>query len=278
MGEAWSKLIERVLEPERRHLAHCDEARARWERMHRVDSEARSNALRACEARIEELRAEVFAASDGVVPARMTELEREWRWRARHDNEAELVALWAHVLPPLASPSWVDRKAWRDSERESWVEAAIALAADIDNVQAAEAAIERLRELVLPYGLALPRRTRWRLMAQEGPGAPQLFEGALEHARSACPPSEKDAIFVAADGESRRVYDSMVNHRPDLTNLASDFARATFLDFVWRASALRQGDNPVGALSDLWQKGYAIAEIEPHSIVLWLPPLAHGFA
>jgi molybdopterin synthase catalytic subunit len=57
----------------------------------RLFAERRAQALASCEARIEALRAEVFAAKDGVVSLRMTDREREWRMLARRDPSAGLI-------------------------------------------------------------------------------------------------------------------------------------------------------------------------------------------
>jgi hypothetical protein len=133
--------------PKRPRLALCIEES---DRQRALVVEKRNAELRACEARIEAARAEVFAAKDGVVGNRMTELEREWRRINRGDREGELMNLWAAIAPP----TWIDRKRWRDAPIDQQRDVAIALASDVDGVEAAEAAAIEMTEA---------RRIKWVL-------------------------------------------------------------------------------------------------------------------
>src|SRR4051794_21316085 len=111
MSASWLDLPAFLLRPERPDLSRCLSAREEHLESRGLAAEARRSAITACERRIESARADVFAADNGVVGARMTELEREWRRLSKVDPEAGLMELWARIAPP----SWIDRKRWRDS-------------------------------------------------------------------------------------------------------------------------------------------------------------------
>ena len=86
MRDSWLGLVDAMFCPERPHLERCLRERDHHLAARRLVDEERARAIARCEARIEEARADVFAANDGVVTARMTDLEREWRMLARGDT------------------------------------------------------------------------------------------------------------------------------------------------------------------------------------------------
>src|SRR4051794_15701491 len=105
MLDSWIALIsDSVLRPSRPEVERCLQAREAHVTARRVVAEARARALASCERRIESVRAEVFAAKDGVVTSLMTQLEREWRTLARRDPDDGLMDLWARI----GRPSWID--------------------------------------------------------------------------------------------------------------------------------------------------------------------------
>jgi hypothetical protein len=231
MRSSWQTVIDSMLRPARPHLARCLAEREKHFSAQRAISEERARAIRDCERRIEQARAIVFARQDGIVPLTMTELEREWRVLSRPDLDGALMDLWARIAPP----SWIDRKRWRDSDPTRRVDAAVALAADVEGVERAEMAIRSLRP---------SSRVRFRLQEQDSEHAPALFgEG----------PTEID----------RAVYDAMRERFPDRPLLARDVARVAFLDRV------QQGF----ALVDLWKTGYVIAAMDASWVTLEIPPL-----
>lgn len=223
---SWQKVIDSVLRPPRPHLERCIAEREAY-------VEARRRAIRDCEIRIEQARSAVFAANDGVVTARMTELEREWRTLSRADQEGKLMDLWARIAPP----SWIDRKRWRDSDPEHRLDALIALASDPQGVEAAEQAVLTLRPKA---------RIRWRLRAHDA-----------AHVRE----------LVPAAGESfeRDVYDLALARHPDRPLLARDIAYAAFYETI--------APNHVRPFVDLWTNGYVIADVEAAFVTLEIPPL-----
>ncbi|HEY2513545.1 MAG TPA: hypothetical protein VGI39_21905, partial [Polyangiaceae bacterium] len=156
MREPWLTLVEGVLRPLRPQLERCERERARHLAERRPATEARRRAQAECVAGINAGRAAVFAADDGVVSARMTELEREWRRLSRSEEDA-VMDLWAKVAPS----AWIDRKRWRDSSGGTRLEAAVLLASDVEGVEAAEAAVRALRTALARWGTPVATRIRW---------------------------------------------------------------------------------------------------------------------
>ncbi len=144
----------------------------------RAASEQRARALSACQGRIEQARAAVFAAGDGIVPAGMTDLEREWRALLRSDPDHELMDLWARMAPR----SWLDRKRWRDSAASARLDSAIALAADVAGVEAAEAAVSSLRVALAPWGTSLGAVVRFRPFDSDSDCVTELLSKPLQAA------------------------------------------------------------------------------------------------
>src|SRR5450432_1499541 len=130
MGDTWTEILDRVRRPARPHLELCMRERERHSAARQRLAEERARQIARCVQSINALRNAAFASNDGVVTRRMTELEREWRRLTREDPDAGLMDLWARIAPP----AWVDRKKWRDSAPAARLDAAIALAADAENV------------------------------------------------------------------------------------------------------------------------------------------------
>jgi hypothetical protein len=61
---------------------------------------------------------------------------------------------------------------------------------------------------------------------------------------------------------------------PDRPELASEIARAAFVDVVWRAAELDAIENPALALRALWATGYVLAGNDGDWVTLEIPPLA----
>src|SRR3954471_5892940 len=95
MRDSWLDLVDRLLRPARPDLARCLRERARHLAARRLLAEERARMLAAYENAIEQERAAVFAANDGVISSRMTALERAWRATSRPDPEGGLMDLWA---------------------------------------------------------------------------------------------------------------------------------------------------------------------------------------
>jgi len=269
MRDPWLTLVDSVLRPARPGLEQCLREREQHLAARRPQAEERARALAGCEARIESLRAEVFVAQDGVVTSRMTELEREWRTLSRPDRDGELMDLWARVAPP----SWIDRKRWRDSDPAVQVEAAIALAADVEGVEAAEAAIDSLRAALAPWGTPFGPRIRWCASEQDAELTPGLFAGPLREACEALAGGNIASIaFERAQHLRQDVHEAARVRFPRRPLLARDLAHAAFVDFLWRA-ALAARANPVTPLHELWKTGYVLSAIDPSGVTVEIPPL-----
>jgi hypothetical protein len=262
MRNPWQTVIEGVLRPGRPDLERCLAERERLASRQRGASEARARAIEDCERRIERCRADVFAANDGVVPGLMTALEREWRRLCRPDLDGAAMDLWARIAPG----SWIDRRRWQDTEAALRLDAAVALAADVAGVEAAEAAVDALRAALAAWGTPLGPRVRWRLLALDAEHTGALYAELLRAARP-------DAAAVErATRLQDEVHQAALARLPARPGLAGDLGRAAFVDCVWRSDGANRPD-PVAPLRDLWQTGYVLSAVDASGVTLELPGL-----
>lgn len=270
MRDSWLGLVDSLLRPARPRLETCAAERERCLDERRAAAGARARAKARCEARIEGLRAEVFAAKDGVVSARMTDLEREWRILSRPDADAGLMDLWARIAPA----SWIDRKRWRDSEPEARVDAAIALAAGVEGVEAAERAVASLRVALSAWDIEIGPRIRWRAFAGDGELVVPLLSAPLTAAREALASRGVESVVLErAQHLEREIHEAARARFPEREGLARDLAHAAFVDAVWHAAFLAAPPNPVSSLRDLWKSGYVLSALDASGMILELPPL-----
>jgi hypothetical protein len=270
MRSSWQKVVESVLHPARPHLERCLPEREQHLAAQRRLAEQRAREIKDCEHRIEGIRAAVFAANDGIVPASMTDLEREWRRLSRPDPDGGLMDLWARIAPA----SWIDRKPWRDTEAGLRVDAAIALAADVDGVEAAEAAVGALRAALAAWGAPIGPRVRWRLLEGDAGPTSALLAEPLRAARDAASRRHAGAVVLERAARSRdEVLDAALARLPGRPLLARDLAQAAFVDFVWRAAAFAEIPDPVSPLRELWMTGYVLSTIDASGVTLGIPPL-----
>ncbi len=280
---AWFELIDSVLRPRRPDLERLMHERETYVAARRKKAERTTRAVKDCERSIETLRAQLFAANDGFVGARMTELERTWRTLSRVDPDGELMDLWAQIVPA----SWIDQKRWRGSSPAARVGAATLLAADVAGVEAAESAVRALGDALAAWGTPLGSRIQWRLLDEETQDRPDhaeaLLAAPLHAASEALAASDVEEIVV---GRARRFQDevreaarSRIGGRPDLVR---SIAHAAFVDYllhaVARGSDARRGErgiadrpNPVAPLGALWATGYAIAAVDSSGVTLEIP-------
>ncbi|GAC1549468.1 MAG: hypothetical protein NVS3B10_12780 [Polyangiales bacterium] len=267
--DSWMDVIDRVLRPRRPRLTVCLRERERHLDARRPVAEERARAIARCVANIEAARAAVFDANDGVVASRMTELEREWRRLSRPDPDAGLMDLWARVAPP----SWIDRTRWRDSDPAARIDAAIALAADVEGVEAAEGAIGSLRVALATWGTPIGSRIRWRAVAHDAECAAPLLAETLRAAQEAIAERGAEATTLErARALERDVHAAALLRFPDRALLARELSRAAFVDCMLHASVVRR-TNPVSALRELWRTGYVLAAIDASGTTVELPPL-----
>jgi hypothetical protein len=237
MADVWLDLPATLLRPSRPALRRCLAERAIYLAERKRISDERTRSISDCEHRIEQLRAAVFAASDGVVGAKMTDLEREWRTLAKIDPDAGLMDLWARIAPT----EWHDRKVWRDGPAIDRVDLATALASDIEGVEAAEESVRALAAIHSGEGFTIGARISWRFFDHDR----AVFVTTLREA-----PTRKDVLdAVLARFPERPLLARDVAHLATLTSRAADAARA-----IWRA-------------------GYAIQSFDVHGVTLEMPPL-----
>jgi hypothetical protein len=247
---SWQRVVESLLRPTRPRLEQCLAEREALRPSRVAFAEERARAIRDCERRIEQERAAVFAANDGVISLAMTNLEREWRKLTRLDPDAGLMELWARIAPA----AWIDRKRWRDTEPALRMDAAIALAADPNGVEAAETAIASLRAALAPRGIAIGPHVRWRAGAHDAEHNTALL-GAVVDVQP-----EYAARF------KREVHDAVLSRLPERPLLARDVAHAAFVE-----SVSREHPSPVQHLRELWMTGYVISAVDEAGVTLELP-------
>lgn len=223
-----------------------------------------------CEGQIETARAAIFAAKDGVVTSRMSDLEREWRRLSRSDPDGGLMDLWACVAPT----SWIDRKRWRDSDPEAQLDGAIALAADVEGVEAAESAITSLRIALAAWGTSVGSRIRWRTLGQDADPIAELLAEPLRTAQEALSARHEEPVVLERAGQlGRDVHEAARGRFPDRPLLARGLAHAAFTDFVLRAANLDGRPNPVTPLQALWKTGATLSALDASGAILEIPPL-----
>lgn len=253
MRDSWLQLVDSVLRPARPERERCLREREPHLAARRIVAEERARAMRSCEADIEGLRAAVFAAKSGAVPRRMTELEREWGRLSRADADAGMMDLWARIAPP----AWLDRKRWRDSEPSARVDAALALAADVAGVEAAESAALALRDALAASGTTIGARLRWRAFEQDVDVTSALLGR----------PAVTSSVVERATGLEEAVHEALLARFPERPLLARSVAHAAFVDGATR------GTNVLTALRTLWSSGYVLSAIGEDGMILELPPL-----
>lgn len=268
MQSEWLQILERVLRPERPLIGVCAQARDQFVAERQAADAARAEAIATCEQRIHDGRAAVFAANDGVVPASMTELEREWRRLSRRDPDEHLMDLWARMAPP----TWHDRKHWRHGRPGTRGDLAVALAADVAGVEAAEAAATALRESLAVWGVEVGPRTGFRLLEADGDATTERLAAPLEAATNALAAraDEQATLFRMAEMAAgiREAAAERLPHRPQL---ARSIAHAALVDGALREAGLEARPNPVESLCQLWRLGYVPAVLDASGVTLELP-------
>jgi hypothetical protein len=200
----------------------------------------------------------------------MGDLEREWRMLSRKDPEGGMMDLWARIAPP----SWIDRKRWRDSDPAARVDAAIALAADVEGVEAAELAIDSLRNALGPWGTPIGARIRWRAAAHDFEGTEQLLTEPLRAARDELAARGLESVVLErAQHLEREIHEAACTRFSERPVLARALAHAAFVDYAWHAASPPGRPNPVTALRDLWATGYVLSAIDASDVTVEIPAL-----
>jgi hypothetical protein len=293
MNASWNELLSAVLRPARPRLARCRLIAGEHARAERRVADERARALADCTQRIEAARASIFAAGDGVVTRRMTELEREWRTlsRAEPDHDRSARALWAKVAPP----GWADRPRWTGADASAGLESIVALASDPDGIERAEACASRLRSALAPWSDSIGTAITWRITGELRLGA--RVERCFERPRRAAS-SALDALHGAgarlerAERLRRDVRSAARDERlPDA--MGDEIAEAALVDFLWNACvaeglsvpeghpnakrAFERFERPIAPLLDLWRTGYVLSSIDAGGVTLGaMPAPPHG--
>lgn len=240
MADVWLELPTSLLRPARPNAARCLQERELHLTERKRRSDERGRAIADCERRIDLARTAVFAASDGVVGAKMTDLEREWRLLAKVDPDAGVMDLWSRIAPS----HWHDRKRWRDCPPMDRVDIGVALASDVEGVEAAEEAALRLRGAYAKQGVSVGAPIGWRFFDQDR------------------------AVFVTTFREPpprirEDVRDAVLSRFPERPFFARDLA--------WLAT--QKGD-VIDAVRAIWRAGYGIHTLDAHGVTLEIAPLS----
>lgn len=273
MSSDWFSIVDGVLRPRRPRLEWCLARRDDHLAAMRVRADERLRAIAGCEQRINEARQAVFASNDGVVSSLMTDLEREWRRLSRRDPDAEVMDYWAVVVPP----SWVDRKRWRDAPADARLDVAVALAADTENVEAAEAAIDELRRALVALRDESPSvgaRVRYLPLAEDASVVVSLLEEPLRIAREACPERQRERIVARAEEVGQKVCAATLARFPERPQLASDIGHAAHVELVARAACRQDVLAIVHAMAKLWETGFVLTAADERSVTIAIPALA----
>ncbi len=265
----WHEILDRVLRPARPTLERCVGPRERHLVERRSAEERRTRALAACEARINDARAAVFAANDGIVTSHMTDLEREWRRLSRRDPDEGMMDLWARIAPAR----WLDQKRWRAFAPPARIDGATALASDAGGVEAAEAGVVALRAALATHGTVVGNETRWAVVEHDIESLTPLLGEPLCVATEACAPEHRSTALDRAQSIEREVHTRALERFPARPKLARDLASAAFVDFLWGATTLAASDNPARALHSIWTTGYVVADVDARGVTLGVPPL-----
>ena len=216
----------------------------------------------------------MFAHGDGVVGARMTTLEREWRTLAkvnRHD-EGPLRDLWA----PIAPPAWTDHPRYRESAPEVRAAAAVLLASDPEGVERAERAARAIACYARTEGITVGARVTWRVEPSPRIVTSNrvLFASARARVLAALRPTDAWPLVARrAIGLRREVSRKLrtLSNRTTGHRLSREVGDAAFIDAlhdgaaVLGISGLR---SPVAPFFEVWRAGYLVAEVARAGITL----------
>jgi hypothetical protein len=177
--------------------------------------------------------------------------------------------LWARIAPP----AWIDRKRWRETDAAAQLDAAIALAADVPGVEAAEAAIEALRVALATWHTRISSRIAWRAFETDSDCISPLLAAPLQHARETVVTRDAGEVMLErAEQLERAVRAAALARFPERPLLAQSLARAAFVDALLRAAPQPTRANPVTPLRALWQTGYTVAAVSVTAVTLEIPP------
>ena len=248
----------------------------------RRNTELRTQELADCRSRIEDARASVFAAGDGVVKANMTALEGEWLALARAERSCEerTLALWNAIAPR----HWAGRLRWPSTgDVAADAEAAIALASDPEGVERAESCALRLASVLATWEFDVAPTVTWHVAREpQIARADALLERPLRALTDAIASTYgAEALVARAHRVERDVLDAATQSPLLSTNeglaLAADLALVARVDFLWGACAVEarrvgaahdDAASPAAALLELWKTGYVLSAIGGQGVTL----------
>jgi len=280
MNALWTELVGAMLRPARPRLSVCRRRADAHVLDERRADDRRTQALAECRAKIEDARASVFAAGDGVVRADMTALEREWRTLARAERSCaeRTLSLWNEIAPR----HWAGRLRWTSSgDLATDTEAAVALASDPSGVEHAEGVALRL---AAGASGASGAGVTWHVAAAPTVArVSELLGGVVSALTDAITPRYGgEALLARADEREREVFAAASQSAviAGIEGLAADMALVARIDFLWRTRAVEAGagaeigaggvpvENPASVWIDLWRTGYVVSAIDAGAITL----------
>lgn len=254
--DRWFEVVDALFQPRRPDLARCIAERDAHVARRQAFAEARTKEIQENIARIERARAAVFEAKDGVVPAEMTRLEREWKALSRRDPDEALMDLWARLVPR----AWHDKKVWRDGKGVR-IDVAVGVAADLEGVERAEAAATAFAQACTAWGTPIGTDVRFAAFAEDARPVTKLLVPLLSVDRE---------MARRVRALERALQEKVRLRFPHRAGLARDIAIAAAFD---TATASDRRPNPARALRDLWRTGYGLVAADPTSVTVEIPPL-----
>jgi hypothetical protein len=257
----WDAILARALRPARPRLDACLRAHREYAAAAADHAHGRTRRLVAIESRLNAARAKVFAAGNGVVPAEVTAIEREWLAEFRTPGPSrDLDVLWARMAP----------EHWRASRvAPPTAEAMVALASDPDSVEAAERAASALRESLAPFGVVVGTRVDW-IVASEiafAVRAQELFAAAMTTLGDVGHRAVQDAHRLRRNVRERLGDRDVVTRN---SSLGRELGWLAFASSSW--SAQRTDAPPFAPVLEIYRLGYVPSAVDASGVTLGALP------
>jgi len=259
-----------ILRPVRADAARCLKAREEYLRARTEHQQGRTRAMAQLEAKISDVRSEVFRAGDGVVRADMTALEKEWL-RVAHTKSAQLdlERFWAQVVP----------ERWRDLPRrgEATLDAMVTLASDPEGVEGAERAVSELAARLVPFGVVVGTKIDW-MVSDELAFAVRAEEMLAAPAEAISKVSTHEHIQrghrerIAARDALRPALEPLKLQTRN-SSIPRELSFLVFNASLYRDAGTSQPPSPFEPALEIYLRGYALTAADEAHVVLTSLPL-----
>ena len=214
------------------------------------------------EAKISDVRSEIFRAGDGVVRADMTALEKEWL-RVAHTKSAQLdlERFWAQVVP----------ERWRELPRrgEAILDAMVTLASDPEGVEGAEHAVSELAARLVPFGVVVGTKVDW-MVSNELTFAVRAEEMLSAPAEAIVKVSTHEQI---QRGHALRPALEPLNLQTRNSSIPRELSFLVFNASLYRDAGTSLPPSPFEPALEIYLRGYALTAADEAHVVLTSLPL-----